>query len=274
LPARSKLRYDGIKVKGAGLLGSVVDFSRRHRGAFDLPCYDFEGNYSADASRAFHRPYAGGMSYQQAVNEYKVSRYLVDHGFDTYPPIGFGYLKKDSLTSWFCLLNAPFQPYWKWNAPDFDQHLIEEVPRFIARAQMRMRDLGLLLVLHGAANIDGRIVRKDFHSTRFIDRNDSFMSRTCYHFFDINFILYTLAHPVYDTGIPGWVEKAWCDYVGELCSDTPDYRAVKDFKETLLELKLNDHSTLEERVAIVRGNPIATVLCRRFMSEQEQRHFL
>lgn len=107
LPSRSGLAYDGIKIKGAGLLGGTVDFSRRHDGAFDLPYYDFEGNYMPDRSKSYQSAYAGGMTYQQTVNEYRVSRYLTDRGFDTYPPIGYGCLRKDDLTSWFCLLNAP-----------------------------------------------------------------------------------------------------------------------------------------------------------------------
>ena len=274
LPSHSTLLHDGIKIKGAGLRGDSVAIGRRHTGAFDLPYYDFEGNYTADRSRAHQTAYAGGMSYQQAVNEYRISRYLTDNGFDTYPPIGYGYLRKDGLTSWFCLLNAPFKPYWKWNAPDFDAHLVKDVPCFIARTQNRMKDLGLQLVLHGVENIDGRLIRKDFHSVRFVERNDSFISRICYFFFDINFVLYTLAHPVYETGIPGWVEKAWCDYVGELCLSGPDFETIQMFKEALVKLKLDDRSTLDERMEIVRSDPIAREICRQFMTEQEQRQFL
>lgn len=274
LPARSSLLYDGIKIKGAGLLGGTVDFSRYHTGAYDLPYFDFEGNYIVDKARAYQRAYAGGMTYQQAVNEYRVSRYLTDRGFDTYPPLGYGYLRKDKLTSWFLLLNVPYRPYWRWNDPAFDRGLVEEVPRFSARAQNRMKDLGLLLVLHGATNIDGRLVRKDFHTARFNDRNDSFISRICHHFFDINFMLGLFAHKVYETGIPGWVERAWCDYVDELCGGSPDYAAVQALKQTLLKLKVNDHSTLEERMEIIRGDPITSRICRQFMNEAEQRQFL
>lgn len=274
LPSDSALLYDGLKVKGAGLCGDIVEIGRRHTGAFDLPYYDFEGNYTPDRSRAHQAAYAGGMSYQQAVNEYRVSRYLTDNGFDTYPPIGYGYLRKDGLTSWFCLLNAPFKPCWKWNAPDFDAHLVQEVPRFIARTQNEMKELGLQLVLHGVENIDGRLVRKDFHSVRFVERNDSFISRICYFFFDINFVLYTLAHPVYETGIPGWVERAWCDYIDELCSSRFDFGTIQMFKETLVKLKLDDRATLDERMEIIRSDSVARGICGQFMTEQERRQFL
>lgn len=274
LPSRSSLLYDGIKIKGAGLLGGTVDFSRQHTGAYDLPYYDYEGNYAPDKARASQSAFAGGMTYQQAVNEYRVSRYLTDHGFDTYPPLGYGYLRKADLTSWFCLLNVPYRPHWQWNAPAFDRHLVEEVPRFTARAQKRMRDLGLLLVLHGVTNIDGRLVRKDFHSARFHDPNDSFISRICYHFFDTNLVLGLFAHRVYETGIPGWVERAWCEYVGELCGDSPDYETVQAFKQTLLKLKVNDRSTLDERMEFIRNDAVARLICRGFMSEMEQRRFL
>lgn len=274
IPSRSGLRYDGIKVKGTGLLGGLVDFDRSHDRIYDLPRYDFEGNYAPDPARAFQTARAGGMSYQQAVNEFRVSGYLVNSGFDTYPPIGYGCQRTEGITSWFCLLNAPFQQHWQWNDPEYDRGLVDQIPRFAARSQMKLKDLGLLLVLHGVANIGGRLIRKDFHSARFMSWNDSFISRICYYFFDINFVLYTLVHPVFETGISEWAKKSWCDYVDELCDESPDFDAIKVFKNTLVKLKLSNDATLEQRMDIIRGDPVASLLCREFMTSYEQRWFL
>jgi len=273
LKSHSGLLHDGIKIKGAGLNGGTVDFSRKHKGAYDLPHYDFEGNYTADAARAYQRAFAGGMSFQQAVNEFRVSHYLTDHGFATYPPIGYGHIRRGNRTSWFCLLNAPWQPHWDWYSRDTEHRLLEQVPRFTARAQLDLQRLGLTLVLFGVARVDGELLRKDLHTARFESTDDSFMSRACYCFFDMNLILAYFANPRHDPGISGWVERAWCEYVGELCGDSPDYSDVVSLKRVLVTLKRNSNLSLEERLAFIHADPIARRICTGMMSVDERDHF-
>lgn len=273
IPAESALRYNGLKLKGSGFREAGVQFDRHHEMNYALPRYDWEGNYSPDIAKAFERAYLGGMTYQQAVNEYRISKWLTDRGFDTYIPMGYGMIERDSKKSWFCVLNAPYAPYWRWSRPDYDRPLQKELPFFAGDVQRRLRDMGVYLLLHGITNVEGRLVRKDFHTARFATANDSFMSRLCYYLFDTNFVLATFREPYFDTGEKGWADYAWREYMRGLTGIEYDTKEIQAFKDILIKLKTNDWADIYKRIEILLRNPITTHLAMQFANEEEQRLF-
>lgn len=273
IPVESALRYNGLKLKGSGFREAGVQFDRHHKMNYELPRYDWEGNYSEDVAKAFKRAYLGGMTYQQAVNEYRISKWLTDRGFDTYIPMGYGMIQRDSKKSWFCVLNAPYAPYWRWSRPEYDQHLLQELPFFAGDVQRRLRDMGVYLLLHGITNVEGRLVRKDFHTARLATSNDSFMSRLCYYLFDTNFVLATFREPYFETGEKGWADYAWREYMRGLTGNEYDTEEIQAFKDILIKLKTNNWADIYKRIEILLRNPIATLLAKEFANEAEQRQF-
>ncbi len=273
IPLDRALRYNGLKLKGSGFREAGVQFDRHHQMNYDLPRYDWEGNYSPDTAKAFHRAYLGGMTYQQALNEYRVSKWLTDRDFDTYIPMGYGMIQREARTSWFCVLNAPYAPYWRWSRPDYDRHLQKDLPFFAGDVQKRLRDMGVYLLLHGIANVEGRLVRKDFHTARFATPNDSFMTRLCYYLFDVNFILATFREPYFETGEPGWADYAWREYLRGLTGNEYDTEEIRAFKDILIKLKTNNWADIYKRVEILQRDPIAMLFAREFAGEEDQRLF-
>lgn len=71
--------------QGSGLTVVGDQVGRRHRKPYALPRYDFEGAATVDAAKDHGRAFAGGMSYQQACQEYVVSRHLWDRGMKVLP---------------------------------------------------------------------------------------------------------------------------------------------------------------------------------------------
>lgn len=273
IPSDSGLRYNGLKLKGSGFRDAGVRFDRHHVMSYELPRYDWEGNHSVDAAKAFDRAYLGGMTCQQALNEYRISKWLTDRGFDTYIPMGYGMIQLDAKKSWFCILNAPYAPYWRWSRPDYDRHLQEDLPFFAGDVQRRLRDMGVYLLLHGIANVEGRLVRKDFHTARLATPNDSFMSRLCYYLFDVNFILATFREPYFNTGVPDWVDYAWREYMRGLTGNEYRTEEIQAFKDILVKLKTNNWADIYKRVEILKRNPIAMLFAGQFANEEDQRLF-
>ncbi len=269
IPSESGLRYDGIKIKGCGFDGGTVVIDEFHAQEYSLPHYDWEGCHQADGARAFERAPKGGMSWQQARNELEVTEYLTERGFDTYGALGYGRLERDGQRSWFCVLNAPFAPYWRWARPDYDEHLVPEIPRAQARFQKRLRELGIDLTLFGMANVEGRLARKDFHTARFAGRNDSTMTRLMYALFDVNFTLYTFAHPYFETEREGWVERAWTEYIGELVGEAFPLQAIQRLKHLLPRLVRDASMPTPERLRHLMGDPIGRLLVRDFLDADE-----
>lgn len=262
--------FDAVKIKGVGFRGDVVDFSTLHTGDYDLPHYDCNGNFSLDHARSFQRAYRGGMTYQQAHNEFLISEHLRARGFDTYPALGYGSLSRDGKTSWFLALAAPYLPHWRWSKPEYAKDLVEKVPRFSAAAQKRLYELGLHLVLHGISSDGQRLIRKDFHTSRFVSSADSFMSKVCYFFFDVNFELATFSHPYFETGIDNWVEFAWETYINELSGKTYKFKDIEAAKKTLVEFKHAVDLSLEDRLEMICNHELLRCLCLSRMNREEK----
>lgn len=275
IPCQSAQRYDGIKIKGAGYRRGPIRFGTPHDGAYMLPRYDFEGNYSPDIAKAHERPHSGGMSYQQALQEVRVSRHVADNGMRTYDALGYGSIDFEGMRSWFCLLNVPYREELAWS------HLLKGQARRrrsltrLARTQLKLHEIGVYLTLWGAAEIDGKFIRKDFHTVHLASPNDSFMTRFCYFAFDANFALYMLNHPY-------WVGKmtdpdpaqSTLHYVRALTGLECDSGDVEPFRVLLREFKENTTLRVEERLARARANPLAAALIARFESDEDRMFFV
>lgn len=269
LPSTSNLRYDGIKVKGCGLDGGAIRFGERHRIEYRLPRYDYEGNCAMDAAKDFHRPFLGGMSFQQARHEFAVAGLLVERGFETLPPLGYGVVRDGKRASWVCLLNAPYRRPVSWNETLKDLESVRAAAGFLARTQNRLRELGVFLALDGGQSVEGRFVRKDLHSAHVAGPNDSFMSLLCYFLFDANFILWTLRHFILSPESGNWrggLQPAWTAFAGELLGLECRFEEVEAFKALLVRsFKYADGLGVEDRVRLLRADRLGSRALELFL---------
>ena len=278
IPCRTETTYDGIKIKGAGFEGGPVRFGTLHKYDYSVPYYDYEGNYSPDVAKDFHRAYAGGMTYQQTLQEFQVSSYLVAQNFETYPPLGYGLIKYNGLCSWFCLLNAPFRAPVDGDRLYDTEENIKTTTTFLAKSQKELYRLGVNLVLSGITAIDGKLIRKDFHTSVIASPNDSFMTRLCYFLFDVNFVLYLYVDPHRPVRnhpkTPKGCNLARIEYVRGLTDMDSSITEVDEFKKLLVVLKENHSLNVYERVEFLKRNSLTKKMLMQFMSEDEKAQFL
>ena len=274
IPCESPQRHDGIKIKGAGYHGAPIRFGTPHDRAYTLPRYDFEGNYAPDIAKAHERPHSGGMSYQQALHEVRVCRHVEEHGMRTYPPLGYGSITFEGMKSWFCLLNVPYRAEAGWGQLIRRPGQRRRSVARLARTQLKLHRIGVYLTLWGAAEVDGKFIRKDFHTAHLAGPNDSFLTRFCYFAFDVNFALYMFNHPF-------WVgkmrmpdpEESTCLYVRELTGVDCGPEQVEPFRVLLRALKENATLDADARVALIRRDPLGAALLDTFMSDEDRRFF-
>ncbi len=273
LPAETDLPYDGIKLKGAGLRGGRIRFDEAHQVPYALPRYDAEGSYAEDLARGFHRACSGGMSYQQATNEYRIVSWLVSRGFDTLPALGWGSVDSAGRKSWLLVLNAPFREFWDWcHQPSWDADLVREMPVVQARGQVELRRLGVTLALNGVTSVGGRLVRKDLHGARFHDRNDTFVSRAMYELFDVNFCLWNYRDPRAQPGLEEWTERSSRTYVEELTGTSHTMDVIEDFR-SFNWIYRDAGLSLTERLALIESNPISRHVLDQHLPESERRPY-
>jgi hypothetical protein len=97
--------YDGLelKIKGAGYRGTPIRFGTFHKSQLKAPVFDFDGRMMEDVASGHDNAFAGGASFQQAITEYKMSRFLRRIRTPHVLCIGYGKLETDNGTSWFSL---------------------------------------------------------------------------------------------------------------------------------------------------------------------------
>ncbi|APE43915.1 hypothetical protein BOO69_11220 [Sulfitobacter alexandrii] len=94
-------RFDRIKIKGAGLNGSAIQFGTYLERGPVAPLFDFDGRAMMDVASGHDGAYVGGSSMQQAVTEYRMSHLLTKLGFSTVPCLGYGQVHQNGHSSWF-----------------------------------------------------------------------------------------------------------------------------------------------------------------------------
>jgi hypothetical protein len=267
LPGRGSGVYGGIKIKGAGLRGGRVRMGRRHDKPYALPRYDAEGAASVDAAKDHGRAFAGGMSYQQARHEFTVSRYLHQRGVRVFPSLGYGAVRRDGFTSWFCVLDWPFGQVRDWWALTRGERVaVERIATAFGDTQRDLARRQVYLALSGLVEFGDALLRKDFHTAHIAGPNDSFLTLLSYYLFDTNFIL---AQFVYDRHLPDVADHrtvAKAAYVRALTGQDYSPARIDGFKGLLVELKYADWM-MERRMDRLAADPIGRTLLESFLAD-------
>ena len=257
-------RHDGIKIKGAGLRGSDVRLGERHAKPYALPRYDFEGAATVDAAKDHGRAFAGGMSYQQACQEFAVSRHLAERGVQVLPALGYGVLRRNGLASWFCLVGTPFGEQLDWWRLTRRRASVARIAERFGQSQLELAEHSVFLALSGMVEVAGELYRKDFHTAHVAGPNDSFLTRLSLFLFDTNFVLAHFGLDGYVPDIADHRELARATYVRALTGDEFSPDEIDRFKGLLVECKFATWE-MDERLARLAADPIGAVLLGAFL---------
>lgn len=266
LPSHGSGAHGGIKIKGAGFQGSVVRLGKLHSKPYALPRYDAEGAATLDAAKDHGRAFAGGMSYQQARQEFIVSRYLSLRGIRVFAPLGYGVLRRGTLASWFCLLDAPFRELRDWWQLTGERASVERIAATFGETQREFARHDVYLTLSGMVALEDELVRKDFHTAHLAGPNDSFLTRLSYYLFDTNFILAHFGNDVYTRDIADHRHLAKSTYLRALTAQEHNPAEIDRFKSLLVELKYADWQ-MGQRIARLVGDPIGRTLLEGFLED-------
>jgi hypothetical protein len=266
IPSRGSGVHGGIKIKGAGASRSGVQLGTPHSKPYALPRYDAEGAGTVDAAKDHGRAFAGGMSYQQARQEFTVSRYLVVRGMRVFPPLGYGVLRRGQLASWFCVLDTPFGKPCDWWRLTRSRPAVERIATAFGQTQRELARHDVFLTLAGMVALGNDLVRKDFHTAHIAGPNDSFLTRLSYYLFDTNF---KLAAFVFDFAMPDIADHralAKSSYLRALTEQEYSPSEVDRFKSLRVELKFADWP-MEQRIARLTDDAIGRTLLEQFVGE-------
>ena len=266
LPSRGSGIHGGIKIKGAGSQGSGVRLGELHSKPYALPRYDAEGDSTMDAAKDHGRAFAGGMSYQQARQEFMVSQYLSLRGMYVFAPFGYGVLRRGALASWFCLLDTPFLELRDWWQLTRRRAAVERIAATFGETQRELARHEVYLVLSGMVAFEDRLVRKDFHTAHLAGPNDSFLTRLSYYLFDTNFILAHFINDKYVKDIADHRELAKSTYLRALTAQDFTPPDIDRFKRLLVELKYADWG-MQQRIARLADDPIGRAFLEAFAAD-------
>jgi hypothetical protein len=99
-----------IKIKGAGLDGGAIDFTRNLQTGPRAPLFDFNGRFMEDVASGHDAAWLGGATAQQAVAEYRVTAAIAATGRPVAPCLGYGRIVRGGQDSWFSVLD--WSPGW------------------------------------------------------------------------------------------------------------------------------------------------------------------
>jgi hypothetical protein len=270
IPSRGSGVRGGIKIKGAGLQGSSVRLGKLHSKPYPLPRYDFEGAATVDAAKDHGRAFAGGMSYQQACQEFMVSRYLAERGMRVLASLGYGVLRREGLANWFCLLDAPFGDQVDWWELTRNRTDVARIAAAFGETQLELAEHSVFLTLSGMIDVAGELIRKDFHTAHLAGTNDSFLTRLSYFLFDANFILAHFVHDGYVPDIADHRQLAKVTYLGALTGREFKPDEIDRFKQLLVECKFPPWP-MEERIARLAGDEIGRTFLEAFLERSGQK---
>lgn len=270
IPSDGSADHDGIKIKGAGLQGATVRMGTPHSKPYALPRYDFEGAATVDAAKDHGRAFAGGMSYQQACQEFTVSHYLVERGMHVLPPLGYGVVRRDGVASWFCLLATPFGDHPDWWKLTRKRKNVERIARAFGESQLELVEQSVFLSLSGMIEVACQFVRKDFHTAHLAGPNDSFLTELSYFLFDVNFMLAQFAHDRYLPDVADHRELAKTTYLSALTGREFAPGEIDRFKRLLVECKFSPW-TMDERIARLTSDEIGRTFLEMFLERSGQK---
>jgi hypothetical protein len=94
-----------LKLKGAGLLGGEIGFGKVFRSNLKMPVFDFDGRMMEDVASGPDNALPGGMSFQQAAAEHRMSAFLQSVDIAHVPCFGYGKIACEAGVSWFSLVD-------------------------------------------------------------------------------------------------------------------------------------------------------------------------
>ena len=206
------------------------------------------------------------MSYQQARQEFTISRYLAQRGMLVFEPFGYGVLRRSGFASWFCLLDTPFRELRDWWQLTNDRAAVERIAATFGETQRELARQEVYLVLSGMVALDARLVRKDFHTAHLAGPNDSYLTRLSYYLFDTNFILAHFANDKYVQDIADHRALAKLTYLRALTAQEHTPPDIDRFKSLLVELKYAEWG-MEQRIARLAADPIGRALLEAFVAD-------
>jgi hypothetical protein len=139
-----------------------------HQAGLKAPIFDFEGRMMEDVAAGHDCAFAGGLSFQQAIAEYRMSIFLRRIHVSHVPCIAYGKVQLDDATSWFSL-------------HDWDPRLVRVTlpyvtPTEFASSLLRVGDQLLVLTMRynivgncAYAKLDGEYFFLDLHFFRQLD---------------------------------------------------------------------------------------------------------
>jgi hypothetical protein len=266
IPSKGSGIHGGIKIKGAGSQGSGVRMGKLHDKPYALPRYDAEGAATIDAAKDHGRAFAGGMSYQQARQEFTISRYLAQRGMFVFAPLGYGVLRRGNFASWFCLLDTPFRVLRDWWQLTKDRAAVERIAATFGETQRELARHEVYLVLSGMVALEERLVRKDFHTAHLAGLDDSFLTKLSYYLFDTNFILAHFVNDRYVKDIADHRVLAKVTYLRALTAQEYTPPDIDRFKSLLVELKYAEWG-MHQRIARLADDPIGRALLEKFLAD-------
>jgi hypothetical protein len=265
-PARDPGVYGGIKIKGAGYRGGRVRLGQRHDKPYPLPRYDAEGAATLDAAKDHGRAFAGGMSYQQARHEFTVCRHLSAQGVPVFPALGYGALRRDNASSWFCILEWPCDTVQDWWELTRDRAAVLRIAEAFGATQQDLARHDVHLALSGMVAYRDALLRKDFHTVHIAGPNDSVLTRLAYSLFDINFMLAQFSHDQHLPDIADHRILAKSVYLRALTGQEHGPDDIARFKGLLVELKYADWE-MERRIDRLAADPVGRRVLERFLAE-------
>lgn len=156
-----------LKIKGAGLKGGPLDFTRFRETGPKALWFDFDGRVAEDVAMGHDAAHPGGCSFQQAIAEWEMARQLQVVGEPVLPCLGYGRISRGSETSWFSL--HAWEAHWPrddlaW--PDLAGDLwMVKIARMGEVALRLARDHGLIGYLSFVQCREGWVI-KDLHPFR------------------------------------------------------------------------------------------------------------
>jgi hypothetical protein len=157
-----------LKIKGAGLFGGPIDFSNYLKSRLRMPVFDFDGRMMDNVACSPDNAHPGGMSFQQASTEYKMSIFLKTINIPHIPCIGYGKFACQEGTSWFSL-HEWNRKFFRVREPAVSDSEYAESGTFLGHLHIRLA-LDYNLIGHTEVAGDGeRYYLLDLHSFRQMD---------------------------------------------------------------------------------------------------------
>lgn len=190
-----------IKIKGAGLFGKGINWSRHRAVGPKAPLFDFEGRFMEDIASGHDNALEGGATFQQVNVEALMTKRIERSGRSVVPCLGTGKITYGTEESWFIV----FDWYSDWRSANpnagFDIDVFRELsasfPDTIIELSVEIGVVGY----HWYIFSNERILWKDLHAYRGID---PFSFSALSWVLQVQFAIHIHCNQIEFAGIPSW----------------------------------------------------------------------